>query len=464
MTDPTQQSVKSKNPSKSVIQTKNTTFPKYPGYKDSGVEWLGEIPVGWKVRRLKVEINLLTGFPFQSSKYSNEGIKLARGINVKEGRFDWDDVRHWSELTKELERFLLQEGDVLIGMDGSKVGKNFCKVNMDDLPVLLLQRVARLRAKKFLNQNYLYWSIANHSFLSWVNMSKTDPMVPHIAPKDINGYVITLPPLPEQTAIANFLDEKTAKIDQAIAQKEKMIELLKERKQIIIQNAVTKGLDPNVKMKDSGVEWIVKIPVHWEVKKLKYEIKKAFSGGTPSTDKIDYWNGGIPWISSVDIKKDYISNTNREISEKGLKVSSSSIAPKGSVVFVTRSGILQHTFALSILQKDMAINQDIKCIILSDRLFEPYFLRLIQGNNTEVLVETRQQAATVESINMDLFFNLSIPIPPYDEQISIVSHIQSQATKIDKAITLQKTQIKKLKEYKTTLIDSAVTGKIRVNG
>ena len=215
-------------------------------------------------------------------------------------------------------------------------------------------------------------------------------------------------------------------------------------------------------MKDSGVEWIGEIPEGWEVKRLKFLIKRAFSGGTPSTDKIEYWDGGIPWISSVDIKTDFLSSTLREISEIGLKRSSSNIAPKGSVVFVTRSGILQHTFALSILKNDMAINQDIKCLIFSNYIFEPYFLRLIQGNNSKILIETRQQAATVESINMDSFFNLYIPIPSLNEQTTIVAHIETQSAKIDQAISLQQTQIEKLKEYKATMIDSAVTGKIKV--
>lgn len=305
----------------------------------------------------------------------------------------------------------------------------------------------------------------------------------------IANSLLVYPPIQEQTAIATFLDDKTAKIDRAITQKEKMIALLKERKQIIIQDLVTKGLNYDLcddfdladsdsknqspstnhkkskfrRMKDSGVGWIGEIPEWWEVKKIKHLVKNSFSGGTPSTDKIEFWDGGIPWISSVDIKSDFLSKTNREISEKGLKRSSSNIAPKGSVVFVTRSGILQHTFALSILLKDMAINQDIKCLIFSELLYAPYFLRLIQGNNSKILTETRQQAATVDSINMDSFFNLPIPIPPKDVQTAIVAHIETQSAKIDQAISLQGRQIEKLKEFKSTLIDGAVTGKIRVS-
>ena len=224
---------------------------------------------------------------FNSRKYLTEGVKLTRGINVKEGRLDWKDTAYWSEVTSELKKYVLCDGDILIGMDGSKVGKNFCQINVDDLPLLLLQRVARLRAKGNLVPRFLFWNIASVRFLDWVNTAKTDPMIPHIAPSDINGYVVSYPPITEQTAIAHFLNQKTAQIDAAIAIKEQQIALLKERKQILIQQAVTQGLDPTVPMKNSGVEWIGEIPAHWEVKKLKYLAHQFMYGTSVDCNELD---------------------------------------------------------------------------------------------------------------------------------------------------------------------------------
>lgn len=198
--------------------------------KDSGVEWIGEIPEGWEVKRLKSQIDLLTGFPFQSNKYADFGIKLARGINVKEGVFNWDDLRCWPQITKDLVRYTLKDGDILIAMDGSKVGKNFCQVQEKDLPVLLLQRVARLRPTNSLNKDFLFWNIASRNFLYWVNISKTDPMVPHIAPKDINDFLISTPPIEVQSAIATHIKTQSANIDKAIRLQEHQIEKLKEYK------------------------------------------------------------------------------------------------------------------------------------------------------------------------------------------------------------------------------------------
>lgn len=211
--------------------------------KDSGIEWLGEIPEHWEVSKIKHHIRFLSGFPFKSEDYSEEGIKLARGMNVKEGAFDWSDVRFWSQIEEYLEQYVLQEGDVLIGMDGSKVGKNFCKVRESDLPVLLLQRVARLRALPSVLSDFIYWNIGNARFYHWVQISKTDPMIPHIAPKDINDFIIALPPVEEQELIISFINDKVDSIESSVTLIENSIKKLKLYRQSIISEVVTGKVD-----------------------------------------------------------------------------------------------------------------------------------------------------------------------------------------------------------------------------
>lgn len=207
--------------------------------KDSGVEWIGEIPEHWELSRLKNHINMITGFPFKSEKYTEEGIKLARGINVKEGVLNWKETRCWPTVENHLVDYLLKDGDILIAMDGSKVGKNFCQVKESDLPILLLQRVARLRTKHSLLSNFLYAHIVNRNFLQWVEMTKTDPMVPHIAPDDIKNFQVTIPPLEEQKQIVEFIETATNKITTAISLKEQEIDKLKEYKMSLIDGVVT---------------------------------------------------------------------------------------------------------------------------------------------------------------------------------------------------------------------------------
>ncbi|MEP0711286.1 MAG: restriction endonuclease subunit S [Algoriphagus sp.] len=456
------------------------TYSKYPAYKDSGVEWLGGIPEGWETSRLRNVFSFSKGLTITKENLQEEGVHCVNygEIHSKFG-FEVNPEIHVLKCVSEEylisdSNSLLSKGDFVFAdtsedIDGSG---NFTYLN-SDIRTFAGYHTVIARLKIDVNERFAAYVITSQSFRNQIRRRVKGVKVFSITQSLLKTVIFWFPNEKEQIAIANFLDDKTAKIDRAIAQKEQLIALLKERKQIIIQNVVTKGLpaeerakaglDPKVKLKDSGVEWIGEIPEHWGVKKLKHLIKKSFSWGTPSTDKLEYWDGGIPWISSVDIKSDFLAKTVREISKKGLKRSSSNIAPKGSTVFVTRSGILQHTFAISILERDMAINQDIKCLVFVKDLFQTYFLRLIQGNNSKILVETRQQAATVESIDMDSFFNLQIPLPPFEEQKSIVYDIKAQSTKIEQAISLQQTQIQKLKEYKATLIDSVVTGKIKVD-
>ena len=430
---------------------KQNKVQKYSTYKDSGEDWLGVIPESWELTRLGTKFNERRAkvsdkdYPALSVTKNGTVPQLANAAKSNDGD----------------NRKLVKKGDFVINSRSDRKGSS--GIAFQDGSVSLINIVIEpidinpaycnylLKSFNFIEEFYRM----GHGIVADLWTTRYDEM---------KAIKVAIPVLTEQTSIDNFLDEKTAKIDKAISQKKRLIELLKERKQIIIQNAVTKGLDPNVKMKDSGMEWIGEIPEHWEVKKLKHLYSDTYSGGTPSTENQNFWDGGINWISSADVKTSFLSKTLRNISELGLKRSSSNIAPKGSVIIVTRSGILQHTLPIAVLLDDMAINQDIKCFVLKEGLITPkYLLCFIQGKNNEVLVETRKQGATVESIEMEDFANLIMPLPHFDEQKLILEFVNNYSIQIEKSISLNKRQIEKLKEYKATLINSAVTGKIRVS-
>lgn len=480
-------------------------LPKYDKYKPSGVEWLGEIPEHWEVKRLKDNFNLGKGLTITKENLREEGIlcvnygeihsKYGVKLNPEVHKLKCVDIQYLNTNSNSL----LKNGDFVFADTSEDINGsgNFTCLN-SDVPVFAGYHTIIARPQSNVYSKFLAYEFDSLSFRSQIKLRVKGVKVYSITQAILKELLVWFPPLTEQTRIAEFLDRKTAQIDQAIGIKEKQIALLKERRQIMIHRVVTRGIsglnwdssdlgisglasESNIpksinqvnpdsdiyhrnqpKLKPSGVEWIGDIPEHWEVKKLKYVIEKSFSGGTPSTDKLDFWDGGIPWVSSVDVKKDYLFDTTREISIKGLKNSSSNLAPKGAVIFVTRSGILQHTFAISILGKEMAINQDIKCLILKEVLLPEYFQRLVKGNNAQILVEVRQQAATVESIDMKAFFNLSIALPPIEEQKKIVTHIEVLSSKIATAISLKEQEIAKLKEYKSVLINGAVTGKVKV--
>lgn len=432
-------------------------YQKYDAYntKSTDEQWLLETPITWRVDRIKYEINLLTGYPFSSNLYTESGIKLVRGINVKESTLDWRETVYWPMVTTDLERFLLKADDILIGMDGSKVGKNFCQVNINDLPLLLLQRVARLRVTEKLDARFLYWNIASIRFLTWINKSKTDPMIPHLAPKDIKDFLIAYPPLNEQKNISTFLDKKTVQIDQAIAIKEQQIALLNERKQIVIQQAVTKGLDPNVKMKDSGVEWIGEIPEHWEIfanRAIFSERNESGRDGLPllsvsihtgvSDEEMDE-DTNVQGRVKIEDKSKYISVKKGDIAFNMMR------AWQGAIGAVSVDGMVSPAYIVAKPTKRIDANffeYQYRC---------PEFIQQM-GRYSKGITDFRKR------LYWDGFKQLSTLVPPISEQLKIIEFIKALNIQIETVVSVKTQQIQKLKEYKTTLINDAVTGKIKV--
>lgn len=183
------------------------------GYKQTEV---GVIPGDWEVKPLEKEIDLLTGFPFPSNQYSKDGVKLLRGSNVKRGTTDWteENTKYWKSVTSELKEYVLNEGDIVIAMDGSLVGRSFARLSKNDLPALLLQRIARVRSNN-IDMGYLKEFICSDYFTKYLDTVKTASAIPHISPKDIKNFKIPLPPTcAEQTAIGTTLKDANALVTQ----------------------------------------------------------------------------------------------------------------------------------------------------------------------------------------------------------------------------------------------------------
>ncbi|CUR51343.1 putative Type-1 restriction enzyme MjaXIP specificity protein [Nitrosotalea devaniterrae] len=212
--------------------------------KDSGIDWIGNIPDHWDVSPLGRNVEIFTGYPFESEFFEQQGVRLARGDNVSEGRLRWGDkTRYWKNVTPDMEKYLLAKDDFLLGMDGSKVGKNYAVVTQYDLPCLLVQRVARLRSKGILIQNYIPYVIGNIKFVQYVDSVKTNVAIPHMSPNDISKFPLILPPVCEQKDIIEFLNMRTKNIDSLLTNLVKQIEILKEYRQTINFAAVTGKID-----------------------------------------------------------------------------------------------------------------------------------------------------------------------------------------------------------------------------
>ncbi len=274
---------------------------------------------------------------------------------------------------------------------------------------------------------------------------------------------VATPPEEEQAAIVAFLDDETAKIDALVAEQEKLIALLKEKRQAVISHAVTKGLDPDAPMKDSGIEWLGEVPAHWECVPMKYLVRLQ-SGGTPSKERLEYWDGEIPWASAKDMKVDCLFDTEDHITEYAIEDGAAALVPGGAVVVVVRGMILARTFPVALTMRDMAINQDLKAVMCGERLRSEFLARYLRGTSDESLCRLDEAGHGTKALRMDAWTSLEFALPPMEEQADIADHIDDATKRIDSLIAEAGSAMTLLKERRSALISAAVTGKIDVRG
>ncbi|MEZ4771958.1 MAG: restriction endonuclease subunit S [Bacteroidia bacterium] len=441
-------------------------FKKYDRYKDSGVEWLGEIPEGWQLLSNKYVFNLKKN---QVGKKSSDYVLLSLTLKGVIQRVLEDGGKFPAEFDTYQE---VKIGDFIFCL--FDVEETPRCVGLSDYDGMITGAYTVMEVNPNFDKRYLYYF-----FLNLDSDKRLRPLYTGlrntISKDNFFSFKTFIPPLPEQTAIANFLDDKTAKIDQAITQKEKLIALLKERKQILIQNAVTGkwsmvngqwSMTPKEKLKDSGVEWIGEIPVGWEVKRLKNFVFIQ-SGLTLGKSYGKKKLVSIPYLRVANVQDGYFSLN--QISEVEIpEVEIPRYLLKLGDILVTEGGDIDKLGRGTIWNSeiDPCIHQN---HIFSVRLISPgistKFISIVFGADygRKYFTHTANKTTNLASTNSTKLGNFPIALPPLLTQHAIVAHIETQSTKIDQAITLQQTQIEKLKEYKATLIDSAVTGKIKVS-
>lgn len=407
-------------------------FKKYPAYKDSEIELLGQIPSDWKLLANKYIFNLKKNLV---GKKSSDYVLLSLTLRGIIERIIEDGGKFPAEFDTYQE---VKKGDLIFCL--FDVEETPRCVGLSEFDGMITGAYTVMDVNPNFNRRFLYYF-----YLNLDSDKRLRPLYTGlrntISKDNFFSFKTFVPPLSEQTAIANFLDDKTTKIDTTITQKEMMIALLKERKQIIIQNAVTKGLDPNVKMKDSGVEWIGEIPEHWEVKKFKF-LCDITTGARNTEDKIE--NGLYPF---------YVRSQTAE------RINSYSFDGEAILTAGDGAGVgkvfhyINEKFDFHQRVYKFSNFRNIKGKLLF------YYLRRTFHN----VALNGEAKSTVDSLRLPLIQNFMVTIPPIADQIKIINSIESSSAKINQAISLQQTQIEKLKEYKATLIDSAVTGKIKVS-
>ena len=404
--------------------------------KPSGFDYLGNIPASWDVKRFKYCVQICNG-----GEYAD--------IEVEEGGYPV--IGSGGEFARA-SKYCYRGESVLLGRKGTV-----------DKPLYVndafwcVDTMFYTKAKQGMIPKFLYYCALCFRFDYYV----TATALPSMTQKDLGSEMIAVPPTNEQQAIADFLDIQCAKIDSVIADIEKQIDTLQKYKKSMITEAVTKGLDRSVPMKDSGIEWIGEIPKHWNINKTRY-LASLCSGATPSKDVYTYWEGNIPWVSSQEVKSDIITDTSLHISEEAIRSCSTKLMPAGTLVMVVRSGILQHTIPVALLGVPATINQDIKAFVFKPEMIPAYYKYYIQGENDALLNVLIKDKTTVESIDNNLLLSLRVMVPPIQEQKDIVNYLDERCSKIDSIISDKQAQLDAIIQHKKSLIYEYVTGKKRV--
>ena len=436
-------------------------YKAYPEYKKSGVKWLGEIPSDWNTSKLKRYCQVTDG-SHHSPKIEVDGKPFISVTDVGENSINFENskkisVDNYIRLVSE--GCKPEVGDVLLTKDGT-IGRA-CVVQKDMPEFVILSSLGLLTPSKLVSEIYLYYYLISGINIDQMNSLIHGSALRRMTISKIDDLFFCFPKIKEQQKIASFLDHETAKIDTLIAKQEKLIELLKEKRQVVISHAVTKGLNPDAPMRDSGVEWLGEVPEHWEVTKLKWKTPTT-SGGTPTTSKYEmyYQDGHIPWIRTTDLNNSKLLETPVNITPKALGDTACSILPKDSVLLAMYGGagsIGKH----SLLMFEASINQAV-CGIYPSSAFESEFLHYFYEFYRPFWMINAAGTRKDPNIGQDHIKDGKVVLPPIEEQQTIVAHINKTLTLLDRLKDKAIDAIELAKERKTALISATVTGKIDV--
>lgn len=420
----------------------------YKEYKGVGLPWLDKIPNHWKDKKIKY---LFSERNIRDS--SDSPLLLAsqkHGVILK-SMYETRTV----EAQKNLENLkLVKEGDFVISLRSFQGGIEYAYYSGIISPAYTI-----MIPEGEIDSDYFKYLAKSINFIELLKMNVTGIREgQNIDYNKLKDAKIPVPTIEEQRKIGLFLDNKLEKIDSFIDLKTKQIELLKEQKQAMINKAVTKGLDENVFTKDSGIEWIGDIPQRWKVVKIKH-LFKVVNGATPDSGNINYWNGNINWITPKDLSKEnyYVSGSERTITENGYNSCSTKMIEKGNIVMATRAPI----GSIRINKINLCLNQGCKGLITIRETMNTMYSYFLLNAFLPVIKKLGKGTTFPELSTLELS-NFKLVIPDKEEQKRISRHIEKEANKTHETIDLYKNEIELIKEYKISLISSAVTGKIDV--
>jgi len=421
-------------------------FKPYSKYKDSGVEWLGKVPKHWQVRALQIAarsnpyafVDGPFGSDLKNEEYTESGVPLIQLNNIGVGYHSTNSLNFVSqEKSKQLRKHQALTGDVVIAKMAEPVARA-AKVSDEFSCYVIVADCIKLTVdEERFNSNFIVYYLNSPTCKAMAEAQATGTTRLRINLGMLKKLPLLFPPLPEQHAIASYLDCETARLDDLISRQQRLIELLQEKRQALIGHAVTRGLDENVALKDSGVEWLGKVPEHWEVKKLGY-MATLKSGDAITSEQIEE------------------EGTYSVFGGNGLRGYTEKFTHSGYYVLIGRQGALCGNINYAsgeFWASEHAVVVNPLC------KFETVWMgELLRSMNLgQYSISAAQPGLSVEVIN-----KLKIPIPPLPEQRAIANHIETETSKIDRLIARAERAITLMQEHRSALITAAVTGQIDV--
>lgn len=439
--------------------------------KPSGIDWIGEIPCSWNIKRIKYLAQLKGRIGWQgltSDEYTDVGPFLITGVDFSNGGINWENCVHITEERwAEAPEIHIKNGDLLITKDGT-VGKVAIVENLQG-KASLNSGVLLIKTSNDYNKKFLYRALLSEEFWTWFRLKNAgNSTIVHLYQNDFAEFSYTFPDATEQQAIADFLDKECAQIDSIAADLEKQIALLQQYKKSLITETVTKGLDKSVPMKDSGVEWIGKIPAHWDFKRLKFMLENSsdsmkvgpFGSALSGSDFTD--EGKWVYNQRVVLDNNFSENTTFVSEEKFQEMQSFAVYP-GDILITTRG-----TIGKVAIVPEWA-NEGIlhPCIIkfrIDKEMIIPELLQLIFNESDFVKDQftLMSNATTIEVIYSYSLKDILLPVIPADEQEKIYAYLSKKCIAIDGIIAEKQKALATITQHKKSLIYEYVTGKKRV--
>lgn len=431
--------------------------------KDSGLSWFPRIPEDWNINRLKVLFRFGKGLGITKENLIEEGVPV-----ISYGQVHSKD-NTGTEHNPSLEKFvsedylytssdcLVNKGDFIFADTSEDLeGCGNCAYISEQKKMFAGYHTIILSNQYSNDNKYLAYLFKTDIWRSQIRKKVNCVKVYSVTKSILNGITVVVPPLKEQQLIVSYLDTRCSKIDGAIAQRKAIIDKLKEYKSAVIIEAVTKGLNSDAEMKDSGIEWIGSVPKHWEVTRLKF-VAYTGSGTTPNSKTNEYYEKGtFNWIQSGDLYNNvFIDCVSKQITEKAIQECNLKYYFAPFIVVAMYGASIGN---VSISRIDSCTNQAC-CVVLPKNKNNIKFLYyVISLAKVKLLVDSI--GGTQPNISQEKIRNINIPLPLIKEQENIADYLDSQCTKIDEAVARQEQAIAKLEEYRESLIYHAVTGKI----